>query len=743
MRGLRQRFLTRHLYAWAKRALPHLSPTEREAIEAGDVWLDADIFTGRPNWQSLLDIPAPVLTTREKEFLQGPVEELCAMTDEWSVIHTLRDLPLEVWTFLKRNKFFGMIIPERYGGLEFSPYAQSEVIRTISARSTTAAVTVMVPNSLGPGELLLQFGTESQKDFWLPRLAAGADIPCFGLTSAHAGSDAAAMTDSGVIAWGEWEGRRTLGIRLTWEKRYITLAPVATVLGLAFKLYDPDGLVGSQRERGITLALVPTHLKGITIGRRHLPAGQVFQNGPTSGRDVFVPLEAVIGGPEQLGKGWVMLMSALATGRGISLPSLAAGGTALCADVTGAYARVRRQFGLSIGRFEGVQAPLAEIAANAYLLDAGRILTTAGLGQGRKLAVLSAIMKYHATEALRRSTNAAMDIHGGKAIIDGPKNYLTNLYRSVPIAITVEGANLLTRNLIIFGQGAIRCHPYLLQEIQALNDSDDTRGLAAFDKVFWRHVVHALVTFGRATFHAWTGALFAQAGGGGQVCRHFRRLSRYAAALALISDCAFLKLGGALKRREMLTARLGDLLSELFLMAATLKRFVDEGSPHATQPLVDYVLARGCAAMEGALAVVIDNFPGAGMRFLLRRALLPWGVRCRGPRDEQTRLSAALLLEPSSERTRLTQGLYRPRQGDALYDLHEAFRLAVSTEPLRHKLKGKGLNDPSHADQTEVLSEEEMALWRAMEEATAKAIAVDDFPPRQEGAPSNPPSSHG
>lgn len=729
MTTLRQRFVTRPLYAWAKRALPQLSSTERDAIEAGDVWLDADIFTGRPDWGSLLAVPAPALAPREREFLEGPVEEICSMIDESFVVRTLHDFPLDVWAFLKRKKFFGMIIPERYGGLEFSPYAQSEVIRKLSAHSITAAVTVMVPNSLGPGELLLQFGTDAQKDFWLPRLAGGLDIPCFGLTSPHAGSDAAAMTDSGVVAWGEWEGRRTLGIRLTWEKRYITLAPVATVLGLAFRLYDPDGLVGGQRELGITLALVPTHLKGVTIGRRHLPAGQAFQNGPTSGRDVFVPLGAVIGGPEQVGKGWAMLMSALAAGRGISLPSLAAGGAALCADATGAYARVRRQFGLPIGRFEGVQAPLAEIAANAYLLDAGRTLTTAGLGQGRKLAVLSAIMKCHATEVLRRSTNAAMDIHGGKAIMDGPKNYLANLYRSVPIAITVEGANILTRNLIIFGQGAIRCHPYLLREIQALSDSDGARGLANFDKVFWRHVAHALATLGRATFHAWTGARFARAGGQGHVRPYFRQLSRYAAALALISDCAFLKLGGALKRREMLTARLGDLLSELVLMAAALKRFVDEGSPPATQPLLDYVLARGGAAMEGALASVIDNFPGAGMRFLLRRALLPWGVRRRGPRDEQARSCATLLLEPSAERARLTEGLPQPCQGHALHHLHEAFRLAVAVEPLRQKLKSQGLSDPVGTPHEGGFNEDEIAMWRAMEDATTQAIAVDDFAP--------------
>ncbi|HXV73503.1 MAG TPA: acyl-CoA dehydrogenase, partial [Sphingomonadales bacterium] len=721
--------LTRPFFAWAQRALPQMSATEREAIEAGDVWLDADLFTGSPDWEKFLNIPAPKLAAREQAFLDGPVEELCAMIDEWDVIHRRRDLSPEVWTFLKREKFFGMIIPERYGGLEFSPSAQSEVIRKISARSTTAAVTVMVPNSLGPGELLLQFGTNAQKERWLPRLADGRDIPCFGLTSPKAGSDAAAMTDAGIVAWGEWEGRKTLGIRLNWEKRYITLAPVASVLGLAFKLYDPEHLAGKENEPGITVALIPTHLPGVTIGRRHLPASQAFQNGPTSGKDVFVPMDAVIGGVAQLGKGWKMLMSALAAGRGISLPSLAAGGAAFCADTAGAYARVRRQFGLPIGRFEGVQAPLAEIAGNAYLLDAGRKLTTAGLDQGRKLAVLSAIMKYHATEALRRSMNAAMDIHGGKAIIDGPKNYLANLYRSVPISITVEGANLLTRNLIIFGQGAIRCHPYLLKEILALGDADPVRGLQAFDAVFWKHVGHAAATFFRAGFRAWTEGLFAPAGGAAVLKPHFRRLSRYAAAFALVADAAFLKLGGALKRREMLSARLGDMLSELYLLAAVLKRFSDEGAQAADRPLLEFTLERGYRNVEAALAGVLDNFPGGITRLVLRRTVLPFGVRKRGPRDDLTRAAADILLAPSAARERLTAGLYRPNQGEELYSLGEAFRLAAETEPLRKKLKNAGLVSASEAVEKGVFTHAEAASWTAMEEAAAAVIAVDDFPP--------------
>jgi len=537
------------------------------------------------------------------------------------------------------------------------------------------------------------------------------------------------MTDSGVVAYGEWEGRKTLGLRLTWEKRYITLAPVATVLGLAFRLYDPDGLVGRARELGITVALVPTALPGVAIGRRHLPASQAFQNGPTSGRDVFVPMEAVIGGEAQIGKGWKMLMSALAAGRGISLPSLAAGGAAFCAHTAGAYALVRRQFGLPIGRFEGVQAKLAEIAANAYLLDAGRKRTTAGLDQGRKLAVLSAIMKYHATERLRESALAAMDIHGGKAIIDGPKNYLANLYRSVPISITVEGANILTRNLIIFGQGAIRCHPYLLKEMLALGDADPARALRAFDAVLWKHVGHAAATFFRAGFRAWTGGLFAPAAGAGKTRKHFRRLSRYAAAFALVADFAFLKLGGALKRKEMLSARLGDLLSELFLLAAALKRFEDEGRNEADIPVLDYALERGYRNFEGALAGVLDNFPGAVTRFVLRRTVLPFGVRARGPSDALAVGAAEILLAPSAARERLTAGLHRPNQGEALHWLNEAFELAAAAEPLWKKLKAAGIADPVRAAAEGVFTAEDRARWAAMEEATAAVIAVDEFPP--------------
>ncbi len=485
--SFRRDWITKPIFRLAQRALPRLSATEREAIEAGDVWWDAALFTGNPDWNKLLACAPARLSEEERQFLAGPVEDLCRMVDDWKVNWQWHDLPPEVWDDLKAKKFFAMIIPKQYGGLGFSAYAHSEVIRKLSSRSIALACTAMVPNSLGPGELLLQFGTQAQRDYWLPRLARSEEIPCFGLTSPQAGSDAASMTDTGVVCRGGYEGREVLGIRLNWHKRYITLGPIATVLGLAFKLRDPDHLIGEREEIGITLALVPTNLPGISIGRRHLPALHVFQNGPNWGRDVFIPMDHVIGGVEQAGKGWKMLMSALAAGRGVSLPSLSAAGAAYSAHVTGAYARIREQFHLPIAKFEAIQERLARVAATAYLLDAARRMTCAALDDGHHPAVVTAIMKAQATERLRVTVNDAMDVHGGKAIIEGPRNYLGSLYRGVPIAITVEGANIVTRSLMQFGQGAIRCHPYLLKEMMALEDTDRARGLDAFDHVFWGH----------------------------------------------------------------------------------------------------------------------------------------------------------------------------------------------------------------------------------------------------------------
>ncbi len=729
--SFRRDLLTRPIFGWARGALPQLSDTEREAVGAGDVWWDADLFTGNPDWQKLLATPKATLSAEEQQFLDGPVETLCGLLDDWKINWEDHDLPPDAWAYLRAHKFFAMIIPKNYGGLGFSAYAHSEAVRKISTRSVSAAVTAMVPNSLGPGELLLQFGTKEQQDYWLPRLADGREIPCFGLTSPEAGSDAASMIDTGVVCRGSWQGRDVLGIRLNWHKRYITLAPVATVLALAFKLRDPEHLIGSETEVGITVALVPTNLPGVEIGRRHLPALHVFQNGPNFGRDVFIPLDNVIGGAPQVGQGWKMLMSALAAGRGISLPSLSAAGAAFCARVSGAYARVREQFGIAIGEFEGIQERLARIAACAYLLDGARRLTCAALDQGHHPAVISAIMKEQATERLRVAVNDAMDIHGGKAIMEGPHNYMGALYRSVPIGITVEGANILTRNLIEFGQGAIRSHPYLLQEIDALNDKDAVRGLDAFDRAFWHHVGHAIATLLRAFGRAWTGGAFAPAPAAGKATSIYRRLGRYAAAFALVADFALLTLGGALKRKEMLSARFGDMLSELYLLSAALKRWDDEGRQDSDLPLLAYCAEQGFAAIAAGLDAILANLPNRIVAEFLRFIVLPAGPEDRGPRDSLKQACARLLLEPSPARERLTAGIFLGHGDDAVARLERAFKLTIVAEPLSAKLRKAHIHDRDEALKAGVITQEEADALAAVHDAIAAVVAVDDFSPEE------------
>lgn len=728
LRTIRRDLLTRPIFGWAKRALPKMSDTERAAIEAGDVWWDAELFTGNPDWNELLKTPAPKLTAEEQAFMEGPVQELCAMLSEWEVSWDRGDLPPEVWDFMRAKKFFGMIIPKQYGGLGFSAYAHSEVIRTISSRSNTGAVTVMVPNSLGPGELLMQFGTDAQRDYWLPRLAGGKEIPCFGLTSEEAGSDAAAMTDTGVVCRGQHEGKDTLGIRLNWKKRYITLCPVATVLGLAFKLHDPERLLGGEENVGITVALIPTNLPGVTTGRRHLPAFQFFQNGPTEGKDVFIPIDNIIGGKEQAGHGWRMLMAALAAGRGISLPSLSAAGAAMAARTTGAYARVRRQFGLPVGKFEGVQDLLGRIAGTAYLLDAGRRLTCAGLDEGRKLAVISAILKYHATDRMRTAIIDAMDVHGGKAIMDGPLNYLGNAYRAAPIGITVEGANALTRNLIIFGQGSIRAHPHLLSEMTALEETDGKKSLDEFDRAFWRHVGHSFRTLFRAWGRSWTGGRFAPAPEAAEATGFYRQVSRYAAAFALTADMALLTMGGALKRKEGISARLGDVLSELFLLSAALKRWQDEGRQQDDLPLLEWCMADGFARIERSFDGVFRNMPSRATALFLR-FVLPVG-NARGPSDALTQRCAELILAPSAVRDRLTADLYAGKPEDSTQLLERALALVIEVERIEKELKEKKLT-PDAALAAGALTEEEVRLLAEAKAAVARVVAVDDFAPEE------------
>ncbi len=729
--SFRRDFITGPIFRWARHVLPSLSATEREAAEAGDVWWDADLFSGNPDWSKLLAFPPAKLSAEEQAFIDGPVDELCRMLDDWRINWELRDLPPQVWEFLKHRKFFAMIIPKEYGGLGFSAYAHSEVIRKISTRSIVAAVTAMVPNSLGPGELLHRFGTREQQDYWLPRLAEGTEIPCFGLTSPEAGSDAASMIDSGVVCRGTWQGHETLGIRLNWHKRYITLAPIATVLGLAFRLSDPDRLIGDHEQLGITLALVPTNLPGIEIGRRHLPALQMFQNGPTSGRDVFVPMDHVIGGIAQAGKGWKMLMSALAAGRGISLPSLSASGAAFAAHVCGAYARIREQFHVPIGRFEAIEERLGRIAATAYLLDAARRLTCAAIDHGHKPAVITAIVKQQATERLRVVANDAMDIHGGKAVQEGPLNYLGSFYRAVPIGITVEGANIVTRSLIQFGQGAIRSHPFLLSEINALEEVDPARALDEFDRAFWGHVGHSLANATRAVARAWTGGLFAPAPAAGVTRRFYRLLGRYASAFALAADFALLTLTAGLKRREMISGRFGDILSELYLASAVLKRWEDEGRQAADLPLVEWCMESSFATIETRLDEILANLPMRPVAWLLRFMLLPFGVRRRGPPDRLTQACASLLLTPSATRERLIVDIFHGTPGNGLARLEHAFELTVAAAPLHDRLHRANIRDVETARRQNVINDIEAAALHAAAQAVAQAVAVDDFAPEE------------
>ncbi len=728
MSDFRRNWITRPIHKWAKGALPGLSETEAEALNAGEVWWEADLFSGNPDYSKLHAVATPQMTDEEQAFLNGPCVEFCEMIDDWKINHQDADLPPEAWAFLREKKFFGMIIDEKYGGLGFSAFAHSEVVRFIATRSVAAAVTVMVPNSLGPGELLHQFGTDAQKDHWLPRLADGRELPAFGLTSPEAGSDASAMVDEGIVEMGEWQGERVLGIRLNWDKRYITLSPVCTVLGLAFKLRDPDDHLQMGEEIGITCALVPTDLPGVETGDRHIPASTMFMNGPTRGKDVFIPLDHIIGGKEYAGRGWMMLMSALAAGRGISLPSMGCAAIALSAHTTGAYARIRQQFGLPIGKFGGVQIRMARLAADAYVMDAARHLTCAGLDEGRALSVISAIMKAHATFRMREALNDAMDVHSGKAVIDGPSNYLMPLYRAVPIGITVEGANIVTRSLIIFGQGAIRAHPHILDEMQALEIKDTDESLTAFDRAFWAHVGHTMRTTWRSLVRAWSGARLSPAPkDAGAAAPIYRRLSRWAAAYAVVADLCFLTLGGELKRREMISIRMGDVLSEMYLLSAALKRWRDEGRKEEDLPLLDYAAARGFASIRIAMDEVLENLPARWAAAFGRMVTLPGG-RARGPDDRLIARCAELIFDPSATRDRIVGRQHKGCARDGMAELNAAYDAVIALAPLMKKLR-EARHTPDSGVEAGVISEADRERIADMERKVSEVIAVDEFTP--------------
>ncbi len=734
----RRERISRRLFRFYKQLVPEMSDTEREALEAGTVWWDGELFGGLPDWNKLLSIPAPCLSKEEKEFLDGPCEELCEMIDDWKITHELADITPEVWDYIKKKGFFAMIIPKRYGGLEFSALANSCVLVKLASRSGLVASTVGVPNSLGPAELLLKYGTEAQKDHYLPRLADGREIPCFALTSPTAGSDATSITDSGVICKGEWEGEEIVGIRLNWNKRYITLAPIATVLGLAFKLYDPDHLAGDQDAYGITAALIPTDLPGITIGRRHFPLNVPFQNGPTQGQDVFVPLDFIIGGMEMAGQGWRMLVECLSVGRAIALPSNVAGGAKTALATTGAYARIRKQFNMPIGRFEGVEEPIAHIAGYTYIMDAGRIMTAGAIDMGEEPSVPSAIMKYHNTEMGRVVGNHAMDVHGGKGIILGPKNYLGRGYELVPVGITVEGANIMTRSLIIFGQGAIRCHPWVLKELRAAENPDEEQGLRDFDESLFGHMGYAATNAARAFVLAVTHSRFTSVPVQHETRRYYQHINRFSAAFAVSADVAMLVLGGGLKKKESLSARLGDMLSFMYLASAVLKRYEDHGRPREDLPLVEWACRDLLYRLQESLHDFIRNFPNRPVATMLRLLVFPRGRGYYSPGDRREHQVASMMINPTASRARLIDGIFLKRiPSNPVGMLDEALELAVAVEPLEKRLReavkdgvipeGDIDGQIDAAAKNDILTATEAQRLRDYNEKVMALIEVDDF----------------
>jgi acyl-CoA dehydrogenase len=743
---LRREQITAPLLRFYKSLVPQLSATEREALEAGTVWWDGELFTGLPDWTKLMALPPPRLSDEERAFLEGPTEELCRMLDDWQITHELGDMPREVWEFIRQQRFFAMIIPKRYGGLEFSPLAVAMVLAKLASRSAVAASTIGVPNSLGPAELLLHYGTDEQKNHYLPRLARGEEIPCFALTSPRVGSDASAILDTGVVCRGSFEGEEIIGIRLNWDKRYITLAPVATVLGLAFKLYDPEHLIGSQDEYGITAALVPTRLPGVEIGRRHVPLNIPFQNGPTRGRDVFIPVDYIIGGAARAGQGWKMLVEQLAAGRGIVLPANAMGAGKAAAHASGAYSRIRRQFHQPICQFEGVGEALARIAGYTYIVTAGVTVTATVLGRGEKPAVPSAILKYHCTELGRRIANDAMDVHGGKGIILGPKNYLGRTYQGVPIAITVEGANILTRSLIIFGQGAVRCHPFVLREMEAAQDTDFERALHNFDRHLFAHIGYAISNAARSFFLALTHARYSSVPVSGPTARYFQHINRFSAAFALCADAAMLTLGGRLKRRELLSARLGDVFSAMYLASMVLKHYENQGRQAADLPLVEWACRTLLYHAQEQLHGFLRNLPNRGVAAGLRALVFPRGRMYSAPADELGESIVELITRPTETRERLCHGIYAANEpASPLGRLQAALEKAESLVPLDQRIRDavrSGLIRDEHpleqieaAEQQGILNASEADQLRRFDALVMEIVSVDDFDPEDVGRP--------
>ncbi|MEO8461382.1 MAG: acyl-CoA dehydrogenase [Dokdonella sp.] len=732
---LRRMLVSRFVMPTFAKVLPRLGDTERVALEAGTVWWDADLFSGMPQWQKLLDFEPRPLSDDEQAFLDGPVNEFCLRIDDWQIIQQ-RDLPDDIWKLIREYRLFGLIIPKEYGGHGFSALAQSRIVTRISSRSVTAAVTVMVPNSLGPGELLMHYGTEAQKKKYLARLANGEEIPCFALTGPEAGSDAAATQSEGIVETRTIDGAEVLGVRFNWKKRYITLAPIATLIGLAFRLKDPHKLIGDTEDRGITCALIPRDTPGIEIGQRHDPMGVPFHNGPTVGTNVWVPFDAIIGEMDGVGIGWRMLMESLAAGRSISLPALSIGAAQMATRICGAYATVREQFDTPIGRFEGIEEPLARIAGLTYLMTATRNLTCGALDAGEKPAVLGNIAKAYLTEAMRQVVADAMDIRAGSAIQRGPRNMLSRAWDAVPIGITVEGANILTRSMIVYGQGAIRCHPYVQKEIAAVASND----LKAFDVAIFGHVNLLVTRSVRALLLALSGSRFAEAPNAPDTARYYRHLSRFCAAFTIVSDTAMGTLGGSLKRREKLSGRLADALAYLYLASAALKRYHDEAKNTHNYQLACWSVELCLYRVQEALLGVIDNLPTRPAAWLLRALIFPLGARFRPPSDTLGQGVARDILEDRDSRKDLTSDIFVPPADEpGLGALEAALDKAVRALPIETKLRdavraGKLDRAPGyllddHGLAAGIITEAEYDLLNDARAARDEVIQVDAFDP--------------
>ncbi|MCH9764954.1 MAG: acyl-CoA dehydrogenase [Alphaproteobacteria bacterium] len=733
--------ITEPAFKMIKGILPKVSDTEQEALDAGTVGFDAELFSGNPDWDKLRAIPPIVLTDEERAFLDGPTEELCKMIDDWTLRFNQNEISDDIWDFVKSNGFLGMLISKEHGGLGFSAQAQSLILGKVASRSPDVVTIVMVPNSLGPGELIEKYGTEQQKSHFLPRLAQGKEVPCFSLTGPTSGSDAATMRDIGYVERGTHKGQETLGIRLSWDKRYITLGPKASLVGLAFRLFDPDNTLGKGEDLGITLALIPADHEGVNIGRRHLPGGAAFPNGPNWGEDVFIPMDWVIGGEAMAGQGWRMLMECLAAGRAISLPSSSTAGAKAMLRTTTAYGRIRKQFGLPVARMEGIDEALTRMIETAYVNEAARAVTASMVSRGEKPSVISALMKYQTTERMRQSVNDAMDIHGGRGICDGPANYLQAAYQMVPVGITVEGANILTRTLITFAQGALRSHPYLYSEVQAVQDDDEVRGLEQFEEAFNGHIAFAISNVAGAVFHNLTFGSFANAPNDANASADwYRQIARCSRNFALVADLTVAVLGGALKTKQKLTGRLADALSELYLMSCALKRFEDDGKPADDRDIVMLAIQNGLYRFQEAMAGAIDNFPVAPARWLMKAAVFPLGRHYKPASDQLGSKVVKVVLEPGEVRDRLTRDIFVSRDPDDQTGILEhTLEKVIASEAAEKKLEraireGKvrryhGIDWIGDAQQKNVLSESEAQQLREVERLVARVIAVDHFDP--------------